>query len=141
MNTFRSKLKDEISTQQVEIPSSTLHFSVDDLKPSMYYQFWVVSNSVSSAGNASIIQGYRVATSRSQLNNDDHIGNNTNTHLHVFSILLVSLHLSIWVLLYGISNTYAQILTNNFRNLFYWTRSESTRRCHNSFTLFAHCQK
>ena len=70
-------MKDEISTQQVEIPSSTLHFSVDDLKPSMYYQFWVVSNSVSSAGNASIIQGYRVATSRSQLNNDDHIGNNT----------------------------------------------------------------
>ena len=34
-----------------------------------------------------------------------------------------------------------QIMPNNFRNLFYWTRSESTRRCHNSFTLFAHCQK
>ena len=71
---YRSKLKDEISTQQVELPSSTLQFTVEDLEPSIYYQFWVVSNSVSSVGNASIIQGYRVATSRSQVN-DDNIGN------------------------------------------------------------------
>ena len=71
---YRSKLKDEISTQQVELPSSTLQFTVEDLEPSIYYQFWVVSNSISNMGNASIIQGYRVATSRSQVN-DDSIGN------------------------------------------------------------------
>ena len=71
---YRSKLKDEISTQQVELPSSTLQFTVEDLEPSIYYQFWVVSNSVSNMGNASIIQGYRVATSRSQVN-EDNIGN------------------------------------------------------------------
>ena len=68
----------------MEIPSSTLHFTVADLKPSIYYQFWVVSNSVSSVGNASIIQGYRVATSRSQVNNDN-IGNTRNsTHTYLY---------------------------------------------------------
>ena len=71
---YRSKLQDEISTQQIELPSSTLQFTVEDLEPSIYYQFWVVSNSVSNMGNASIIQGYRVATSRSQVN-EDNIGN------------------------------------------------------------------
>ena len=61
---------EEISTDQVQIQASkdtansNLHYIAEGLKPSVYYQFWVVANSLLGQGNASIIQGYRVARSK-----------------------------------------------------------------------------
>ena len=49
---------------QVEVDGRELQYVVTDLKPSVYYQFWVVANSLLGQGNASIIQGYRVARSK-----------------------------------------------------------------------------
>ena len=64
---------EEISTDQVQIEASNsnLHYIAEGLKPSVYYQFWVVANSLLGQGNASIIQGYRVARSK------HNIGTNT----------------------------------------------------------------
>ena len=58
--------KDQISNDQVQVDGSgeQLQYVVTDLKPSVYYQFWVVANSLLGQGNASIIQGYRVARSK-----------------------------------------------------------------------------
>ena len=56
--------KDKISNDQVEVDGRELQYVVTDLKPSVYYQFWVVANSLLGQGNASIIQGYRVARSK-----------------------------------------------------------------------------
>ena len=65
---IRHKKADQISTDQVQIESPDLHYYiVKDLKPSVYYQFWVVANSLLGQGNASIILGYRVARSKHNL--------------------------------------------------------------------------
>ena len=58
--------KDQISNDQVQVDGigEQLQYVVTDLKPSVYYQFWVVANSLLGQGNTSIIQGYRVARSK-----------------------------------------------------------------------------
>lgn len=53
--------QDTITNDQVQVPDNDLHYSVENLQASVYYQFWVVANSLLGQGNASIIQGYRVA--------------------------------------------------------------------------------
>ena len=59
--------KDQISTDQVEVTGDLLQYVVNDLKPSVYYQFWVVANSLLGQGNASMILGYRVVRSKHNL--------------------------------------------------------------------------
>ena len=70
---------EEISTDQVQIEASdrNLHYIAEGLKSSVYYQFWVVANSLLGQGNASIIQGYRVARSK------HNIGTNTEKKIQL----------------------------------------------------------
>ena len=68
---IRHKLDQDISTDQVQIDKG-LHYIVEDLKPSVYYQFWVVANSLLGQGNASIILGYRVSSQHKKgIDSDD----------------------------------------------------------------------
>ena len=73
---------EEISTDQVQIEASdrNLHYIAEGLKSSVYYQFWVVANSLLGQGNASIIQGYRVARSK------HNIGTNTKKKYFLFCL-------------------------------------------------------
>ena len=50
----------DIKNDKIFVKSSENHYVLEDLKRAVYYQFWLVANSLLGQGNATNVIGYRV---------------------------------------------------------------------------------
>ncbi len=58
---YKHDRSSDVKNDKIFVKSSENHYIMEDLRPAVYYQFWVAANSLLGQGNASTIIGHRIA--------------------------------------------------------------------------------